>query len=391
METEMSVTDHPGAALPVRWEPPENDTEGTAWLPLIPDYIERSRQALAVMEYAEDAVDAERRAAKLASYAKLAEWPTDIINEATLLRAEALVRASELVDEGQERGEIATSGRPGKLSEVRTVSELGIDRRRVAEGRKIRESGALDIARERIARRPDKPLAFSTLVESERRKVQRRAMMRANARAREAAKIELPEHDFYVCSCADLARHVEPASVDVVICDPPYPKKYLNAYSELAAFAEHALKPGGLVLAMAGLTYVLDVTDRLRERLTYQWTISYTWADMATQVWGRRVNSRWKPVLVFSNGPRPDGAYWYGDVVVSGQSESGVLHKWGQSESGVEKLVLDHSRPGDLVADPFLGSGTVAVIALFEGRRVVGCDIEVEWVTKTLERLGAGA
>ena len=37
-------------------------------------------------------------------------------------------------------------------------------------------------------------------------------------------------------------------------------------------------------------------------------------------------------------------------------------------------LVRDYSRPGDLVCDPFVGSGTTAVAALTEGRRFVGSE-----------------
>jgi DNA modification methylase len=37
-------------------------------------------------------------------------------------------------------------------------------------------------------------------------------------------------------------------------------------------------------------------------------------------------------------------------------------------------LIRKHSRPGDLVVDPFAGSGTTGVAALREGRRFAGCE-----------------
>jgi DNA methylase len=366
------------------WQP---DDPGTAYLPAIPAYIERARQTLAVMEYVEDVDEAARRAAKLVEFGKLAEWPVAIINEAQLLRAEALERLSVLVDEGQARGEIAASHRPAKLSQARTLTDLGIDRRRVAEGRKIRDSGALDIARERLKRSPDKPLVFSTLLASAWKRRAKLARMQRNAEARARSAVELPEHALYVCSCADLALHVEPGSVDVIVTDPPYPRKFLSCWSELADFAAHALKPGGLLVAMSGLTYLLDVLDSLRERLEYHWVLAYTWNDAgAVRQFPRKAHSRWKPVLVFVNGEY-GGSTWFGDVVKSPESETGILHKWGQSEQGMADIVERFSAPNDIVCDPFLGSGTTAVIALANGRRFVGCDVDAECVETTRRRL----
>jgi DNA modification methylase len=51
------------------------------------------------------------------------------------------------------------------------------------------------------------------------------------------------------------------------------------------------------------------------------------------------------------------------------------------------KPILSSSRPGDLVFDPFIGSGTTAVAAKRLGRRFLGCDIKPEYVKMAEERL----
>lgn len=43
-------------------------------------------------------------------------------------------------------------------------------------------------------------------------------------------------------------------------------------------------------------------------------------------------------------------------------------------------LVNKHSNPGDLVVDPFVGSGTTALAAVREGRKFAGCDIDSGYV-----------
>ena len=44
---------------------------------------------------------------------------------------------------------------------------------------------------------------------------------------------------------------------------------------------------------------------------------------------------------------------------------------------------------GDLVLDPFLGSGTTAVAAKFAGRHYVGCEIDPGYVEMARQRIEA--
>jgi DNA modification methylase len=55
-----------------------------------------------------------------------------------------------------------------------------------------------------------------------------------------------------------------------------------------------------------------------------------------------------------------------------------------------EMAILAWSEPGDLVCDPYLGSGTVAAAARKLGRRFVGSEILKKYHQMTLDRLEAG-
>lgn len=46
----------------------------------------------------------------------------------------------------------------------------------------------------------------------------------------------------------------------------------------------------------------------------------------------------------------------------------------------VERCILAGTRPGDIVFDPFMGSGTVAEVATALGRRYIGCEISMKYI-----------
>lgn len=50
-------------------------------------------------------------------------------------------------------------------------------------------------------------------------------------------------------------------------------------------------------------------------------------------------------------------------------------------------LISVSSNPGDLVVDPFCGSGTTGVAALLEGRDFQGCDINPDYVLLSNDRI----
>jgi DNA modification methylase len=52
----------------------------------------------------------------------------------------------------------------------------------------------------------------------------------------------------------------------------------------------------------------------------------------------------------------------------------------------IEPCILAGSRPGDLVLDPFMGSGTTAQVAQDLGRKAIGCELNPDYVALQSER-----
>lgn len=90
-------------------------------------------------------------------YARKAELGTAAVNHATIIKARALKRMAELVDEGQERGEIEGHGgsrgnqyvakvMSPDIGTPATLNDLGITRQRLHEARKLEPLDEADIA-----------------------------------------------------------------------------------------------------------------------------------------------------------------------------------------------------------------------------------------------------
>ncbi len=175
---------------------------------------------------------------------------------------------------------------------------------------------------------------------------------------------------------ADILPTFEPESVDVIITDPPYHREHVYLYEKLAEFAAVVLKPGGSLLAMSGQSYLPDVMALMKQYLVYHWTISYqTPGGQSPQIWPRKINTFWKPVLWFVKGEYTGD--WHGDVIKSDVNDNDKrFHQWGQSESGMIRIVENFSREGDLILDPFCGGGTTGLVAVALNRRFIGIDID---------------
>ena len=66
---------------------------------------------------------------------------------------------------------------------------------------------------------------------------------------------------------------------------------------------------------------------------------------------------------------------WHRDVIkVAAGDYDKSAHEWQQPEPLFRELVERFSRPGDLVADPFAGSGTTLRAAIAAGRHAWGAD-----------------
>ena len=233
----------------------------------------------------------------------------------------------------------------------------------------------------------------------------------------------------HVENCLDTMKRMPDDSVDLVVTSPPYDNlRTYNGYSfdfqSIAAELFRVTKWGGVVVWVVG-DAVLKGTESgssFRQALHFM-SLGFNLHDTMiyeknspaypARASGNRYTQIFEYMFVFSKG-KPKSASmicdkpnkWAGFKDFSGKLKNPVpefsprnnIWRYVTSFNGVkhpapfpEQLALDHvlswSVEGDVVYDPFMGSGTTAKAAVMTGRQWVGSEISQEYADIALKRL----
>ena len=183
--------------------------------------------------------------------------------------------------------------------------------------------------------------------------------------------IELECGDF-----RELPLRIPDESVDLVLTDPPYPKEYHPLISPLGERARRVLKPDGHLIAYAGNYCVPEWTRRLEEAgLRYRALIWLQHSGRCQLLPELKLRMDGKPLLVFSRIWKTYPRRVLSNVIEGGGRDK-RYHEWAQDLGSAMHLIEHYTKPGDLVLDPFAGSGTVLLAAFLLGRRAIGYEID---------------
>ncbi len=195
----------------------------------------------------------------------------------------------------------------------------------------------------------------------------------------------LPSDNIRLVCCDFRELELEENSVDLIFTDPPYPKEYLWVWEELAKLASKVLKPGALLITYMPQYWLPDILSQMTKWLRYVWLGMLYQPGAHNLVHPLQIRVVAKPLLFFAKDDYQPRS-WIEDVITS-EGRQKELHEWQQSLSPALYYIEKLTQPGDLVVDPFLGSGTTALVAKKLGRRFIGCDIDASAVTKAEQRL----
>jgi DNA modification methylase len=167
--------------------------------------------------------------------------------------------------------------------------------------------------------------------------------------------------------------HIRDSSVTLILTDPPYGEKALPLYDALGALAARVLVPGGSLVCYSGQAMLPEVLQTLGNHLRYWWTFALTHEHGSQQFLGRGVWVQWKPVLWFVRDRRA-GREYVRDLLRGSKPEK-AHHEWAQGIEEVTYLIEKLTQRGELVLDPFAGSGAFGRAAHKMGRRYLGVDL----------------
>ncbi len=234
-----------------------------------------------------------------------------------------------------------------------------------------------------------------------------------------------------------MARHLPDQSVDLVLTDPPFGIEFqakrgnynrkgtrvLEGYNEVKGAdyltftrdwlreVRRVLKPEGSLYIFSGWNYLKDILIALEE-LDITLVNHLVWKYQFGLVTTRKYVTSHYHVLFGSidekkrkfypyaryekDEKHPDGGsahykdkedvwtipreYWAGDVKTPTKLPAELIRK----------ILAYSSQPGDVVLDPFLGSGQTAVVSRLEGRQYVGFEVVKEYFDFAQQRLDSG-
>lgn len=230
--------------------------------------------------------------------------------------------------------------------------------------------------------------------------------------------------------CIELMATLPEASVDLIFADPPFnigityasafhdsrPDRVYVAWSrQWIAQAVRLLKPTGSLYIAIGDEYVADIRVILRDFPVHfrNWIIwYYTFGQHAR----KKFNRSHAHILYFVNHPReftfnsesirvpsarqlvyndrranpkgklPDDVWTFSRVCGTFKERLGN-HPCQMPESLLERIILASSNPGDLVLDPFAGTGTTLTAAKSLDRRFLGIELSEEYCRAIRQRL----
>jgi site-specific DNA-methyltransferase (adenine-specific)/modification methylase len=198
----------------------------------------------------------------------------------------------------------------------------------------------------------------------------------------------------YCADCRDVLPTIAPGSVDLVLTDPPYG---VAERTDRASKGRAVLAPCYDFPPVFGDDEPFDPSRLLRFGRVMLFGANH-FADRLPPsaswiVWDKRdgipSNDNADCELIWSNAGGPARLYrhtWNGMIKASERDERRVHPT--QKPVALMRWILDKwSKPGDLILDPYMGSGPIARACADLGRRYIGIEIEERYCEIAAKRL----
>ncbi|WP_448501419.1 DNA methyltransferase [Sphingomonas sp.] len=257
-------------------------------------------------------------------------------------------------------------------------------------------------------------------------------------RAPKAAPVELPLDRILMDDCVAAMRSLPAASIDCIFADPPYNLQlggelfrpdgsHVDAVTDdwdkfdtFAAYdrftrswlaeARRILKPDGTIWVIGSYHNIFRVGAAIQD-MGFWILNDIVWrkANPMPNFKGTRFTNAHETLIWASMGEKAKYTFNYRSLktlndelqmrsdwefpICSGQErlkQDGVkVHPTQKPEALLYRVMLASTRPGDVVLDPFFGTGTTGAVAKRLGRRFIGIEREAAYIQAAKARIAA--
>jgi len=204
--------------------------------------------------------------------------------------------------------------------------------------------------------------------------------------------------------CLEVMKGIPDGAVDLVVTDPPYGMGYVSSRRKLKF--NHIENDNNLDWVESFTPIIFKILKENSHSYIFCNDYSHGELRQAHKDYGFQV----KRTLIWEKNNHTSGDLegdyanktefilfcHKGRKLLNGNRECNVLkfdrvatltHPTEKPLSLISKLIVNSSNPGDLILDPFLGSGTTAVAAKQLGRKFIGIEIDPGYCRIAEDRL----
>lgn len=193
----------------------------------------------------------------------------------------------------------------------------------------------------------------------------------------------LDVNTIYTGDCRELERLIPDACARLVLCDPVY--NAIWQYEWVSHFAGRVLMDGGSLIAETGHIYRFDAECACQdERLTKRPLLMEVFTGGFRSIWMHHALRASNPFIWMEKGYNKERG-WLATAAFGAKDKS--RHRWGDGERYFAYLLERLTKPGELVIDPFCGSGTVPAVCTKMDRPWIAFEIDPDTANFARERL----
>jgi modification methylase len=250
----------------------------------------------------------------------------------------------------------------------------------------------------------------------------------------------LPLNEVLSGDCVRVMDQLPVKSVDLIFADPPYNLQLENTLSrpdqsivdavdddwdKFASFADYdtfskawlasakrVLKPNGTIFVIGSYHNIFRVGAQMQD-MGFWILNDIVWhkANPMPNFRGRRFTNAHETMIWATGGPEAKNYTFNYETLKAGNEDCQVRSDWfmpicnggerlkdatgrkvhptQKPEALLSRIILAASKPGDVILDPFLGSGTTAAVAKHLGRNFIGIERDKGYIAAAKKRIGA--